>query len=258
MKRLGLLALVIAHSAAHATDFAQGWYAGILLGGSYTPNTLFLMPASQVDNLNTLRTLILTNQMTPIVQPPLDGVGTAVHGYFGQIAGQIGYRFCGKYRVEGQIAYNNSPINSLKFGDITLDGQPHKYYNYKGNIDTIMGMVNAYYDFMPNDPRSYIAPYVGIGAGYLSTSNVIDIDGWADNPNSPIGGTNIFTTHIQDKNSSIAGQVILGTNVFLDDFSSFGLDFRYLTGATKSTLTNTRPQIYSINLTFNGAFNLGA
>lgn len=253
MKRLGLLALLIANSSAHATDFAQGLYAGILLGASYSPSTWYFMPAEQVDNLNTLHDLVLPD--SPLT---LDGIGKVSHGYLGQIAGQVGYRFCGKYRVEGQIAYNNTPINSLTFGDLTLDGKTHEYYNFKGNIDTLIGMVNGYYDFMPSDPRSYVAPYVGIGIGYISSSSLIDINGWARNPNVPLGGEQIFSAHIKDKLTSPAGQIILGTNIFLDDFSSFGLDIRYLTSATASTATDARLQIYSLNLTFNGAFNLGA
>lgn len=251
MKRLGLIALLAINSSVYAKDFAPGLYGGILLGVSSTPNTSFFLPAEEVGNLNTLQDLLIPNNTTM-----LDGIGKATHGYLGQIAGQIGYRFCGKYRLEGELAYNSSPIKSLTFGDITLNGSTHQYYNYKGNVNTVMGMINAYYDFMPSDPRSYIAPYVGIGIGYLSANSLVDINVWVPDPNTLIGTE--YSSHIKDKLTSPAGQIILGTNIFMDDFSSFGLDVRYLTSSSVSPLTDTRVEIISLNFTFNGAFDLGA
>ena len=41
------------------------------------------------------------------------------------------------------------------------------------------------------------------------------------------------------------------------DFSAFSLDARYFTTQKKSQVLDARVQVYSLNLTFNGAFNAG-
>ena len=50
--------------------------------------------------------------------------------------------------------------------------------------------------------------------------------------------------------------VIVGVGYFVDDFTSIGLDFRYL--ATKSIEPfNSRNEIASLNVTLNGSFDCG-
>jgi opacity protein-like surface antigen len=125
----------------------------------------------------------------------------------------------------------------------------------QGGTNSGFLMLNGYYDFYTpsEDDLSPLIPYVGLGLGYAYVENNIQF--YYDNTQLTVG-------NIVEKYTKPAGQVIIGTSYFLDDLTSFGLDFRYLTTAsnTKTTEYNifkTKEQIYTLNLTFNGAFDLG-
>lgn len=237
MKKLGLLALLLTNASAYALNPVQGWYGGILLGINYTPSTNFVIPAT------------FTSILTPIVVPA-DGTATLKYGTMGQIAGQVGYR-CGKYRVEAQLGYNNSPVKSLTIDDTTITiPSNNKYFTSSANTNTGYGMINGYYDFLPTDPNSNIAPFLGLGIGYASTTNEVNVAFWYNN-------FNFQTLNVSEKTTSPAGQIMLGTSYFMDDFSTLALDLRYFTTSTKATVTNARVEVVSLNITFNGAFDFG-
>ena len=165
----------------------------------------------------------------------------------GAIGGQLGYR-CGKYRFEGQYFYNNNPYKSLELGNITIfapSSSPD--FRIEGSTDSGFGMFNGFYDFLPNDPRSNLVPYLGVGVGYAYVSNNLTVY---------YNDVNLYAAHVKEATSSAAGQGIVGMSYFLDDFASFALDFRYLTTTAKTKLLDSRLQVYSLNLSFNGAFNL--
>ena len=241
MKRLGLLALLLTNASAYAVNPVQGWYGGILLGINHTANTHFNFPT--------------TFTVPPELSGKLPAIPTDVpvnldYSTMGQLAGQVGYR-CGKYRVEGQLGYNNSPYSSLKINNQTLFApSTSPYYSFVGSTDTVSGMINGYYDFLPSEPDSNFAPFVGIGLGYAYTTNVIDLDFWYNN-------TDIRDIRISRTTTSPAAQAMIGASYFLDDFTAFALDLRYFTTTTKSSVMDARVEVLSLNLTFNGAFNLG-
>lgn len=238
MKRLGLIALLLTNASAYAVNPVQGWYGGILLGINYTPSTNFTFPTS-----------FTPPPEIPIVIPTTVPISLN-YKTMGQLAGQVGYR-CGKFRGEGQLAYNNSPYSSLKINNVTLFApSTSPYYSFEGSTNTLSGMVNGYYDFLPSAPDSSFAPFVGLGLGYAHTQNVIDLDFWYNNQQ---------IRHVQIKRSgnSPAGQAMIGANFFMDDFAVFALDLRYFTTANKSTVSNARVEFLTVNLTFNGAFDFG-
>ncbi len=246
MKRLGLLALLLTNTHAYAVNPVQGGYGGILLGFNYTPRTSFIFPTSFDYPVNPLK---------PPVKVPANAPATLGFGTMGQLAGQVGYRW-GKYRVEGQLGYNNSPIKTIALKDFHTPGFTIPINNKNINIhskastNTLYGMVNAYYDFLPSEPDSSFAPFVGLGLGYAYTLHTVELE---------------FLNHgvydqiiaVKEKTTSPAGQIIIGGSIFMDDFTAFALDLRYFTTHTKATVSNANVKVISLNLTFNGAFNFG-
>ena len=225
--KTGFLALLLANGSAFALHPVQGWYGGLLLGFNYTPKTNFSLPT---------------------LTPGLNIDGTLNYGIFGEIGGQFGYR-CGKYRLEGQLLYNNSPYKSLVLGGVTIrdDSSNTTGVRLEGSTDTGVAMFNGYYDFFTSDASRNFIPYVGLGLGYAYVSN-----------NLKVYNKEVLVTkdRIKEHNTSPAGQIILGGSYFLDDFTFFGMDIRYLTTTTKSDALDSRVQVYSFNLSFNGAFNI--
>ncbi len=256
MKRSGLLALLLAASPAFAVNPVQGWYGGIQLGVNYTPSTQYTFPTTFDRPVNFPDVQIspyfdLINLEVP--------AGTTLKLYYatmGQIAGQVGYR-CNKFRVEGQLGYNNSPYNSLKINNVTLNINDQTIitrrgnnYTFDGATNTMYGMLNGYYDFIPSEPDANFAPYIGAGVGYAYLQNIFNISVTDTSLNN-------YDLKVTRSISTPAVQGIVGASYFMDDFTAFGLDFRYFVTTTKSQILNANAQILSVNLTFNGAFNLG-
>jgi hypothetical protein len=244
------MALLIGSGIAHALNPVQGWYGGVLIGANYTPSAdFFSTPAYQATTPGTSTTL------------KIDTAATLNYGTMGEIGGQLGYRHQ-NYRVEGQYFYNNSPYSSLALNSLTINGVPTHNTNtlktssdvspyIEGSTDTGLLMLNGFYDFLPTNPSGHVAPYLGLGLGYAYSSNNFSIYF------QPVVDGSITQYKIKQHMTSPAGQGILGLTYFLDDFSSFGLDFRYLTTSGKSDLLQSRVQVYTLNFLFNGAFNFG-
>lgn len=225
--KTGFLALLLANGSAFALHPVQGLYGGILLGFNYTPKT---------------------NLYLPTFTPGVNVDGTLNYGILGDIGGQVGYRW-NKYRLEGQFIYNNSPYKSIVVGGVTIrdDSSNTTGVRLEGSTDTGLAMVNGYYDFFTSDASRNFIPYVGAGVGYAYVSN-----------NLKIYNKEVVVTagRIKETNTSPAGQIILGSSYFLDDFTFFGMDVRYFTTSSKSNALDSRVQVYSFNLSFNGAFNI--
>ena len=98
-----------------------------------------------------------------------------------------------------------------------------------------------------------------MGIGYAYTENSINMSFYYDKDitGATIPGYEVLNLNISRNTSSPAGQVMIGASYFLDDFSAFSLDARYFTTQKKSQVLDARVQVYSLNLTFNGAFNAG-
>lgn len=74
------------------------------------------------------------------------------------VSGSIGSRY-GPFRLEGEFGYSKSVLKNLKIEEWKI--------KLKGNLRTITGMANLYYDF--NHWRIPFIPYIGIGLGYGNT-----------------------------------------------------------------------------------------
>ncbi len=244
MKKIGLFAFFIANSSAFALNPVQGLYGGILLGVNATHTAQFTFPSTFTIPSPTSLTI------------PADTPFTLNYGHMGQIAGQGGYR-CGKFRIEGQIGYNGSPYNSLQINDLTLSNSDNNAYNFEGSTNTLYGMINGYFDVMPIDPESNLVPFIGIGIGYASTKNTLQMDLYSDQIDGvTVPGYQVGAINVSETTTSPAAQAMIGASYFLDDFSAFSLDLRYLTTQKKSDILNARVEVLSLNLTFNGAFDV--
>lgn len=235
-----VLALSLAHGVAHAINPVQGVYAGIFLGGSKA-QSLSLKLAEPL-------TLATTTAQ-------LD------YSFFGDIGFQVGYRV-NQFRVEGEVLVNNSPYNLL-----TLDGVKYKKrqksatkpntsgISFTGSTTTAGLMVNGLYDAYSVFEQTNFVPYLGVGVGYAGVQNSITLYN---------NGVLIPHADYSTRSGTPAAQGIIGAHYFMDDFTTFGLDFRYLStksipvhlGVANSSLS-TRVQIASINFSFNGAFDAG-
>lgn len=158
--------------------------------------------------------------------------------------------------------FNNSPFSKVQFGNRVIESPSNnQYFTFKGATNTLAGMINGFYDFVPTDSESALIPYVGIGIGYAGTQNSIQMDFWIPpgTPPDPTLGEGVQQPAItlSRNTSSIAGQAIIGASYFIDDFTNFGLDLRYFTTTAKSQILDSRVQYLTVNLSFNGAFNLG-
>ncbi len=244
--------LCLMHHQALALNAVSGWYGGIMLGPSYTPkvNRTTTYPAT----VNGTNVVLSTN-------------GTLKYSVLADVGVSVGFR-CDKCRFEGQFLYNNAPYSSLDFSSnniqytvtgsktVTTPSGNTINLSLKGSTTTIAGIFNAFYDFLPNNPRSNFAPYVGVGVGYAYVINSLSfscINSTLSETCSTITGK---TYTAPDNNlSSVAGQAIVGFNFFLDDFSWFSMDGRLFSTLSKTPITQTRVEIASINFMFTGIFH---
>ena len=244
-------------STAFAVNPVEGWYAGIYLGPSYAPTTVipinktYILPSS-------------SGQIIPV------GTASLSYGVLGGVGGEAGYR-CGHLRAEGQLLYNNNPYSSLSTNEpkMMINGTRTTYNgvalppSMKGQTNIGAALINGFFDlYTPGkDNVSNIAPYIGLGVGYAYVQNNITFQF----PNALASGAiNASGGQFWHSYAAVAGQAIAGVNYFMDDFTTMGIDLRFFSTANENhparytfTSFNTKAQIYSANLIFNGAFDLG-
>ncbi|MDP3560878.1 MAG: P44/Msp2 family outer membrane protein [Legionellaceae bacterium] len=283
LRRYLFSALCLIQMPSYALNPVQGTYAGVFLGVSYSPSAQF------------------------VFQPPISFTGpnasvsaesgSISNSVLGNIGGQIGYRFCENYRVEGEFFYNNNHFKNLTVQNITLTSPFYSltppnsitYNNVENSPDAhIQGdrntgafMINGFYDFFipNNDGYSTVVPFVGLGIGYSYVQNALQFyrEQTSANVTNPASSREILQA-LQIR-KTYAGQVIGGFHYFLDDFTWFSVDLRYWTtgsstnpttqytliSPTERTVINNsyvnlfgkNTQLYTANLSFNGAFDFG-
>lgn len=271
--------LALFSSSVHALNVVEGWYGGLILGGSYSPYKYFnysnpFAPVDDPDN------------------PPDIFTGKLTYSGFGNIGGLFGYRFPSGLRLELEADYSYVPYKRLtleteNFNEPTVAGEnafivirtpSHSTaIRMRGSTSSGLVFINGFYEFIQNGCENNWAPYVGLGLGigYINNSaklfdNEVDVE---------FGNASVNST-------TPIGQIIAGINYFMDDFTAVGFDFRYMTTARKvqyATPTypempaeylippdgdpnleiiqrfmipfSARMEIYSFNITFTGAFN---
>lgn len=243
----GLLVLVLIGGKAFALNPVEGLYAGIFLGGSYSPSINLSFPHPQTHTTTS---------------------GSLKYSPFGDIGGQLGYRV-NQFRVEGELFYNSAPYDSITLGTTTFKSKKKSTgLRFKGQTSTAAFMVNGLYDAYFLSEQTNFVPYLGLGVGYTRVQNTLEF--YCDNKpvvNNTVnlGPNNTCTltpnpgakkSNLSAHSNAPAAQVIIGASYFMDDFTTIGLDIRHY--STKSMPPfNTKVQSSSLNVFFNGAFDAG-
>lgn len=224
--KLSCAALIMISGSAQALNPVQGFYAGIFLGGSWSPNL----------NLNLDHPLTFAS--TPV---------SLKYKVLGDAGGELGYRM-DQFRIESELLYNYAPYQSLTIAGYTiLSPKKNTGLRMKGSTSTGAILLNGYYDAYFLWEQSNWVPYVGAGIGYAYVQNSL---------NFYYNDVQISGAKISDHANTPIGQVIAGVNFFMDDFTTFSLDARYFS-TKKIDPFNTNVQSVSLNLSFNGAFDAG-
>jgi opacity protein-like surface antigen len=231
--KYSLLGLALTSGASIAANPMNGIYGGLIVGGSYSPKT----------------NIIFNAPLTPTGSTCSSGAncsaafGKLSYSGFGNIGGQIGVRM-NQFRVELEPIVNYNPYQKITVGTTKYNSPKSSAgLRLKGDTTTAALMVNGFYDFFtPNG--SNFAPYLGAGVGYAYVDNSLRF--YCNNQT-------IACTKYSKSQSSAAVQGILGAAYFMDDFTWFGLDYRYIT-TQKINVLDSRLQIHTINLSFSGMF----
>ncbi|MCR9191567.1 MAG: outer membrane beta-barrel protein [Gammaproteobacteria bacterium] len=265
--------LLLSQAPCFAIKPVQGSYAGVFLGPTYTSNIEFTFNPTTTFN-TTLRSAF-TDYITSITgsAPNLstNTSGELTYSVLGGVGGEIGYRFCDKFRLEFEVLYNNNPFSELKLGEnIVIDSvSTNPRLHIEGDTNTGAGIINFYYDFLTRsrDGYSAIAPYVAVGVGYYYSQNTL-IFNYGENTQAQIDEgaepATLYETKFTQAHSGLAGQAIVGVSYFMDDFTWLFADVRYLSLGTTSTINpvtqadfQRKTALYSIMIGFNGIMDFG-
>lgn len=235
--KTSVVVLALGSSAAMAANPINGWYAGIILGGTYAPKAQLTFPAPITPNSSSCSRNATCATTT----------ATLNYSGYGNIGGQIGVRH-DNLRVELEPVVNYNPYKKLTVGTIEYTSpKSSTALRIAGNTTTVGLFLNGFYDFYTPHSESNFAPYLGAGIGYA----------YIDNENRfYCNNQTIQCTVFSTSTRSAAVQGIIGAAYFMDDFTWFGLDYRYIT-TRKIDLLNTRIQLHTINLSFTGMFYCG-
>ena len=185
MRKVTLASLFCLLTAATAPCLAikpvSGVYAGVFLGPTFTPSISFNFnpKAFQNGTFNSFQTSLasLLNITVADVQNLIANktlrngniAGSVKYSVLGGIGGDLGYRFCDDFRLEGEILYNNNPISELKIGPYSIPSSKSSgTFHISGDTNTASFLFNFLYDvpIQSKDGYSATRPYIGAGLGY--------------------------------------------------------------------------------------------
>jgi opacity protein-like surface antigen len=234
--KLGCLLGSILSTCAYAVEPVQGFYLGVLGQVSHSPNIQFGSSFIPFDD-------DLTISNAKIIFQPVGG-GTGI---------SLGYKL-NQFRLEGEFFVNYNSYKQLQFNNTftTVDdlGQPisisgtctlqspsvtsptgacfpgatDNYLAFKGYNLVLDGFFNVFFDFWFNDPTITVVPYIGGGIGWGLTKNTVTFQ----NNTFYTNGNTLYSFTASETHSNIAAQGILGVYYYMDDFTTLGLDFRYI------------------------------
>ncbi|KTC90930.1 outer membrane beta-barrel protein [Fluoribacter dumoffii] len=250
MIKFGFILGLVASSNAFSADPVEGLYLGLLGQLSHAPNTNFNFNLNGTTYDGSLKLSVVGG-----------GVGTS-----------LGYKIK-NFRLEGEFLFNINNYGSLTVGSCTLISPSvlgpngtcpteieESGLGFNGYTMGFYGLFNTFYDFLSSDPNVNFVPYLGVGLGgallknhalFHSNNQCISL-----NSCSPI-----ISETFDSSSNGFAIQGIVGFSYYLDDFTTLGLDFRYLStvnfnknnSTTSSNSNNGNYGIGTINLTANFA-----
>ncbi|HHF7365656.1 TPA: outer membrane beta-barrel protein [Legionella bozemanae] len=249
--KFGFILGLMASSNAFSSDPVEGLYLNLLgqISHASSPDINFT-----INNVASLGSI----QLGPVG----GGMGTA-----------LGYKIK-NFRVEGEFLFNINNYGSLKSGSCTLispkvlgpegvcpDTFVQTGLGFNGNVIGLYGLVNAYYDFQfTNDSgdNSNFVPYLGAGFGGAMIRHHASFQ--SNNQCITLGTcAPIINESFNTSNTGFAAQGIVGFYYYLDDFTTLGLDFRYVStlnfnkNNTSSNAVDDTFGISTINITANFA-----
>lgn len=227
--RTAALGLGLICAPAMAANPVNGFYAGLLGNINHTPNLSFNV-ISPITNLPVKATVDYTSV----------GGGGAL---------QLGYRWCDNWRAEIEGAFQGNTINRVTLGNISLSSIKNNpgFHIYSSHTYFFGALVNGYYDFLSVGDDSVWGPYVGLGLGYGIVQNTVKV----------YNNTTLLSGNLGERNNSTGvAQGIIGASYFVDDFTTLGMDVRYLAGNNIKAL-DSRYQVVSLNFVINAGFDGG-
>lgn len=230
-KKIGLAAgLVLASSASMAVIPASGWYAGLMVGGSYAPSTNFNIPDPFVAYFPAYASI-----------PAKLSYNILANGGL-----QVGFR-CENFRVEGELNFNSNSYDRLRIGYYTI-GSSHNVQglNLSGHTSLYSGFINGFYDFFneENTDTTWV-PYLGLGVGYARVQSTVDFF---------YQNTQLNFLTFKSNNNAPIGQAIAGLSYFLNDEWSMSGDVRYMSTRNIRQL-DSRFSLVTLNFLVNYAFD---
>src|SRR4051812_37407558 len=102
--RLSIASAMLISSTSYAVEPDDGWYAGLMIGGSYLNKIDLELPITYPLAQLGLLAVFTHDNNTQI------SYNIGINGGF-----QFGYRWCDNFRFEGQLYTNYNVINRLKF-----------------------------------------------------------------------------------------------------------------------------------------------
>lgn len=152
-------------------------------------------------------------------------------GYLFGVA--VGYQL-EKLRLEGELAQRSAGVKSH-----ALDGVG-ELPGADGDAKARSLMINAIYDFRKEER---VSPYIGLGVGFAAVS----LDGF---------GVDAVPDVVDDDDTSLAFQGIVGTSIMINDSWDFRIDGRYFnapeagfTTSEATGLVNTDADYENLSLT---------
>lgn len=234
--KYGLILSFTLSTPAYSLNPVEGFYFGILGQISHAPNT----------------------QLNFTLDQPYSG--TVELGPVGGGAGAaIGYKIY-NVRLEGEFLFNFNNYGELQLGPCTLVSPTvvspkgvcpafiaDNGLGFKGDVMGFYGLFNVIYDFLLwSDPNITYYPYLGFGLGAATIRNnaIIENNKYASVGVTPVSFNQTVT------NSGFAAQGIFGIGAYLDDFTTIGLDYRYVsTFGSNQSSSNNHFGISTLNFT---------
>ena len=281
--KIGLVGLLAASSAAFSAEPSDGWYAGLLGGISYAPAVNL--------NISPLGISPVVNPLLPtqVFSVGILGNGRVSHRIGGGGDGQVGYRWC-KVRFEGELYIGSNPLASFSSNNVAIKRHltPFQYTTFSnttfnntnatgsfliltppqitrnaflklsGSSTFGAGFFNAFYELYDEDADPSYIPYFGLGIGYARVQTKLNFDNF-NNLAGYLQARNYLTStsSISFTRSAPVGQMIIGLSYFFSDYSSFNIDYRYITTRTLNYGfgQRDRAQVSTVNFGFNYTFN---
>lgn len=218
----GIVASMLASSIAYATNPVYGPYFAFLTGIAYVPPTEY----------------IGMNVLYPNIVKQLD-YKVAFSGGL-----QLGYKIR-NFRVEVEGNYFNAGPTKLKVGDLEIRNKNSDLLVLKGSNSLIGGFFNGIYEFYSPYSTWDFYPYIGLGGGYVKVRN-----------NLKISSQDNILERDKISQSVSAGQGIIGFGYYMDDLTTFGLDYRYMTTGKIRIFNERKLVTHTVNFVLNFAFGL--